>query len=53
MTLIIVVGILLFEFFDPETWKRETKQEFIGMVFLLFHFVAEGFLPDLQAEIKV
>ena len=53
VTSIIVIGILLFQFFDPETWEREGKQQFLGFVFLLFHFIAEGFLPDLQAEIKV
>ena len=52
VTAIITFGILLFEFFDPETRSRATQQEFIGILFLLFHFVAEGFLPDLQAEIK-
>lgn len=49
VTAIITFGILLFEFFDPETRSRATEQEFIGILFLLFHFVAEGFLPDLQA----
>jgi UDP-galactose transporter B1 len=53
VALVIAAGILLFQFTDPETRQREASDEFIGIVFLLFHFVAEGFLPDLQAEIKI
>lgn len=37
---VIAGGILMFQFADPETKNREAKQNILGIVFLLFHFVA-------------
>ena len=49
VTVITTVGVIIFKFFDPETWQRGGKQEFLGFVFILVTFTCQGFVPDLQA----
>jgi drug/metabolite transporter (DMT)-like permease len=51
--IIITIGIVMFKVFDPESSKKAEKQtEFIGIVLLIISLLADGFLPDFQAEIK-
>jgi hypothetical protein len=50
---IITAGIIMFKIFDPESSKKSEKQtEVIGIVLLVISLLADGFLPDFQAEIK-
>ena len=50
---LVTLGIIIFKFFDPESAKNEDKQtEIFGIVLLLISLLADGFLPDFQAEIK-
>jgi len=50
---LVTLGIVLFKWFDPEAAaKDEKKTEIAGIVLLLVSLVADGFLPDFQAEIK-
>lgn len=51
--IVVSLGILLFKFFDPEAKSGDDKKfEFIGLFVLLLSLLADGFLPDFQAEIK-
>ena len=50
---IITVGIIMFKVFDPESGSKDEKQtEIIGIILLVVSLLADGFLPDFQAEIK-
>lgn len=50
---VVTIGIIMFKAFDPETrQKEEKKTEIMGIVLLLASLLADGFLPDFQAEIK-
>lgn len=51
--IIITIGIIMFKVFDPASSRKNEKQtEFIGIVLLIISLLADGFLPDFQAEIK-
>ena len=51
--ILVTLGIVLFKLFDPEAAaKDEKKTEIAGIVLLLVSLLADGFLPDFQAEIK-
>jgi len=49
---LITVGIVMFKAFDPSSKKEEKKTEIMGIVLLIVSLLADGFLPDFQAEIK-
>lgn len=50
---LVTLGIVLFKWFDPEGAKKEEKTtEIGGIVLLIVSLLADGFLPDFQAEIK-
>lgn len=43
----------MFKIFDPEAKiGDDRKVEFFGLVLLFVSLLADGFLPDFQAEIK-
>lgn len=47
------LGILIFKYFDPEAKSDDDKKyEWVGFVVLFISLLADGFLPDFQAEIK-
>ena len=51
--IIVTAGIIMFKVFDPESaHKDEKKTELMGIVLLVASLLADGFLPDFQAEIK-
>ncbi len=52
--IVVSIGILLFKFYDPETKPSEEDRKFeiMGFVVLIISMLADGFLPDFQAEIK-
>jgi len=51
--ILVTLGIVLFKLFDPEAAaKDEKKTEIAGIVLLIVSLLADGFLPDFQAEIK-
>lgn len=50
--IVITIGIFLFSYFDPEANNRSSQSEAIGIVLLFISLLADGFLPDFQAEIK-
>lgn len=52
--MLITLGIVLFKVYDPQSSKNadEKKTEWLGIGLLLVSLLADGFLPDLQAEIK-
>jgi hypothetical protein len=51
--LIVSIGIVMFKVFDPEAKAGdERKVELIGLVCLFVSLLADGFLPDFQAQIK-
>jgi drug/metabolite transporter (DMT)-like permease len=50
---VITIGIIMFKVFDPESaGKKEKQTEVLGIVLLVISLLADGFLPDFQAEIK-
>ena len=50
---VVTLGIIMFKYFDPEGAKNtEKKTEVMGIVLLFISLLADGFLPDFQAEIK-
>lgn len=49
---LITIGIVMFKAFDPSSKKEEKKTEIMGIVLLIVSLLADGFLPDFQAEIK-
>ena len=50
---IVTIGIIMFKVFDPESaGKKEKQTEVFGIVLLIISLLADGFLPDFQAEIK-
>ena len=50
---LVTIGIIAFKVFDPEAKVGDAKKvEFIGLIFLVVSLLADGFLPDFQAEIK-
>jgi drug/metabolite transporter (DMT)-like permease len=50
---LVTLGIILFKWFDPEAAKKEEKTtEIGGIALLIVSLLADGFLPDFQAEIK-
>ena len=50
---VITIGIIMFKVFDPESSSKDEKQtEIIGIILLIVSLLADGFLPDFQAEIK-
>lgn len=50
---IVTIGIIMFKVFDPESaGKKEKQTEVLGIVLLIVSLLADGFLPDFQAEIK-
>ena len=50
--IIITFGIIIFKYFDPAVKQSESKTEIAGIALLVISFMADGFLPDFQAEIK-
>jgi drug/metabolite transporter (DMT)-like permease len=49
---IISIGVFFFSFFDPEQENRTRESQFFGVFLLFVSLLADGFLPDFQAEIK-
>lgn len=49
---IVSAGVFLFSFFDPEVEGRTKANQAIGIALLFVSLIADGFLPDFQAEIK-
>lgn len=49
---VISLGIFLFSYFDPEKEERTQESQIIGIVLLIISLLADGFLPDFQAQIK-
>jgi drug/metabolite transporter (DMT)-like permease len=49
---VISVGVFLFSYFDPEQADRTQQSQVLGIVLLFVSLLADGFLPDFQAEIK-
>lgn len=50
---VVSLGILLFKYFDPEVKSGDEKKfEWMGFLVLFVSLLADGFLPDFQAEIK-
>jgi drug/metabolite transporter (DMT)-like permease len=50
---LVTIGIVMFKAYDPESAKKdEKKTEMLGIVLLVVSLLADGFLPDFQAEIK-
>lgn len=52
MGLSVTVGVFLFTFFDPSRESRTTNTQLLGIALLTVSLLADGFLPDWQAEIK-
>lgn len=53
VAILVTIGIVMFKVFDPEAkGGADKKVEIVGLVFLLISLLADGFLPDFQAEIK-
>ena len=51
---VVTIGIVIFKLWDPASSnKEEKKTEIAGIVLLIVSLLADGFLPDFQAEIKV
>ena len=50
--MLITISIITFKYFDPKNQDREVKAEVGGILLLIVSFMADGFLPDFQAEIK-
>lgn len=50
--IVITIGVFLFSYFDPEQKKRTQESQILGIVLLFVSLIADGFLPDFQAEIK-
>lgn len=50
--IVISAGIFLFSYFDPEKKERTQSNQLIGIVLLVISLLADGFLPDFQAQIK-
>ena len=48
---LVTTGILLFNIFAPSN-PQENKTTVFGAILLVVSLVADGFLPDFQAEIK-
>lgn len=50
---LVTLGIILFKLTDPNSFKEDgNKTELLGIVLLIASLLADGFLPDFQAEIK-
>lgn len=50
---LVTLGIILFKVTDPNSFKEDGKKtELVGIVLLIVSLLADGFLPDFQAEIK-
>lgn len=49
---VVTNGIIMFKIFDPAMKKDEGKTELLGIVLLIISLLADGFLPDFQAQIK-
>ena len=47
----VTIGIVIFKYFDPSP-QSEKQTEFFGIFLLIVSMLADGFLPDFQAEIK-
>ena len=53
IAIIVSLGIILFRLFDPEINMKDDKSSaLLGYCFLFVSLIADGFLPDFQAEIK-
>lgn len=53
VAVIVSVGIVMFKVFDPEAKVGDERNvELLGLLCLLVSLLADGFLPDFQAEIK-
>ena len=50
--ILITISIIIFKSYDPENKETEAKAEIGGILLLIVSFMADGFLPDFQAEIK-
>jgi hypothetical protein len=50
--LIASIGIILFNYFKINESGNDQPLTIIGAIFLLVSLLGDGFLPDLQAEIK-
>jgi drug/metabolite transporter (DMT)-like permease len=50
--IIVTLGILVFKLTDPGFKTDEKKTELMGIALLLASLMADGFLPDFQAQIK-
>lgn len=48
----VSIGVCLFTYFDPSREDRSTETQLQGIALLSFSLLADGFLPDWQAEIK-
>jgi drug/metabolite transporter (DMT)-like permease len=48
---LVTIGIVLFNFFSMED-KGEKSTTFLGLILLLVSLIADGLLPDFQAEMK-
>lgn len=49
---VVTIAIIIFKWFDPAASKSEKTTEIAGIVLLVASLLADGFLPDFQAEIK-
>lgn len=50
---LVTLGIVVFKYYDQEgAVDGEKKTEVLGIVLLIISLLADGFLPDFQAEIK-
>lgn len=50
---LVTLGIILFKLTDPNSFKEDgNKTELLGIILLIASLLADGFLPDFQAEIK-
>lgn len=53
VALLVTIGIVMFKIFDPQAkGGADKKIQLMGLVFLIISLLADGFLPDFQAEIK-
>jgi drug/metabolite transporter (DMT)-like permease len=51
---LVTAGIFIFWYFDPEFAKKDEKEtELLGIILLFVSLLADGFLPDFQADIKI
>jgi drug/metabolite transporter (DMT)-like permease len=50
--IIISAGVFFFSYFDPEQKERSQQSQWLGIFLLFVSLMADGFLPDFQAEIK-